>query len=526
MSESLTIRGSILVIDQSFGTVRLSGRREVVGLDLAAGVSHAVETLRAAGVRIGLAYRREGGGPACRRFVIPSTEWTAFEVRGTPRDWISRCVAELGAAGATAFASADITLREAANALHLVAVPHAAVAAWIVMGRQPRFVAIHASGDILSRTEEIVAYFVEKGPTATTVWGIVPADVLTALVGPDVSVKVLRIDPAITDPYMYRYAGQFDASAQAHLQGLEIIWSDRSAALVAAQAFQVAQIEQLASAGHGVIQAPAPSMALLQPPSSSWTRARIPQAAGAPSRTLESDAPHGGFAGPTSMSVQVDVTRYSGAAPLDAAGSIQSRHIRHPHAARAVQAIIADLQAVGYAPYTHDFSYGGATLSNVIADLPGKGVASLPPQSLAQLREALRSHAAASNLASALKDELGADWTGGNGFESLPSAQFVAEVEHRFGLGGWIPWWRDAASTPGFGAGIVLMGCHLDSTAQASPGFNPTTSPAPGADDDASGIATILAAARHFAELRGTLTHTLRFCFFNAEEQGMVGSAA
>jgi Zn-dependent M28 family amino/carboxypeptidase len=45
-------------------------------------------------------------------------------------------------------------------------------------------------------------------------------------------------------------------------------------------------------------------------------------------------------------------------------------------------------------------------------------------------------------------------------------------------------------------------------------------------DDDASGIAATLAVARHLMTLGKSLPHTVRFCFFNAEEQGLVGSLA
>ena len=76
---------------------------------------------------------------------------------------------------------------------------------------------------------------------------------------------------------------------------------------------------------------------------------------------------------------------------------------------------------------------------------------------------------------------------------------------------------------------LVLITAHLDSTAGSNSGiYNPATDPAPGADDDASGIAAVLS----MAEIFGTLyklnkpKKTIRFVFFNAEEQGLVGSKA
>jgi aminopeptidase YwaD len=48
----------------------------------------------------------------------------------------------------------------------------------------------------------------------------------------------------------------------------------------------------------------------------------------------------------------------------------------------------------------------------------------------------------------------------------------------------------------------------------------------PGADDNASGIAGVLEAARALASTPRESRHALRFCFFGEEEPGMFGSAA
>lgn len=84
--------------------------------------------------------------------------------------------------------------------------------------------------------------------------------------------------------------------------------------------------------------------------------------------------------------------------------------------------------------------------------------------------------------------------------------------------------------------GAVLITAHLDSTAAYGDFFdeagrprsyNPSTDPAPGADDDGSGTAAVLAAAECFSTIRArgmTPTRTIRFVLFNAEEQGLLGS--
>lgn len=82
----------------------------------------------------------------------------------------------------------------------------------------------------------------------------------------------------------------------------------------------------------------------------------------------------------------------------------------------------------------------------------------------------------------------------------------------------------------------VLMTAHLDSTAAFgefldSDGlprpYDPSRDPAPGADDDGSGVAAVLAAAECLKSMLdggARPSRTIRFVLFNAEEQGLVGS--
>ena len=77
--------------------------------------------------------------------------------------------------------------------------------------------------------------------------------------------------------------------------------------------------------------------------------------------------------------------------------------------------------------------------------------------------------------------------------------------------------------------GVVLVTAHLDSTAARLPGYRAGVDPAPGADDDASGVAGVLATAEAISALDAALDpprRTVRFALFNAEEHGLVGSRA
>ncbi|PWW25057.1 peptidase M28-like protein [Geodermatophilus normandii] len=86
------------------------------------------------------------------------------------------------------------------------------------------------------------------------------------------------------------------------------------------------------------------------------------------------------------------------------------------------------------------------------------------------------------------------------------------------------------AELPGSGLdGVVLVTAHVDSTGALHPGYQPSLDPAPGADDDGSGVAGVLAAADALQALDAALgipRRAVRFVLFNAEEHGLVGSLA
>jgi len=84
------------------------------------------------------------------------------------------------------------------------------------------------------------------------------------------------------------------------------------------------------------------------------------------------------------------------------------------------------------------------------------------------------------------------------------------------------------ADIPGTSDELVILAAHFDSTAANTPCYpgHEGTRPAPGGDDDASGVAGVLAAARILRKLADIAppTRSFRFVLFNAEEQGLVGS--
>lgn len=77
------------------------------------------------------------------------------------------------------------------------------------------------------------------------------------------------------------------------------------------------------------------------------------------------------------------------------------------------------------------------------------------------------------------------------------------------------------ATLPGADSQIVIVGAHLDSLNLS---VDAATGRAPGANDDASGVAVTMELARIFSKYKWT--HTMKFVAFTGEEQGLLGSRA
>jgi Zn-dependent M28 family amino/carboxypeptidase len=74
--------------------------------------------------------------------------------------------------------------------------------------------------------------------------------------------------------------------------------------------------------------------------------------------------------------------------------------------------------------------------------------------------------------------------------------------------------------------GWVMICAHYDSISNRSPGWNPATSLAPGADDNGTGTAALLEYARILAQERASLRQRIVLAFFDGEELFFKGSAA
>jgi hypothetical protein len=76
----------------------------------------------------------------------------------------------------------------------------------------------------------------------------------------------------------------------------------------------------------------------------------------------------------------------------------------------------------------------------------------------------------------------------------------------------------------GKGDGYYICCAHYDDTGRNTPGWDWRTDPAPGADDNGSGVVSVLETARVLANSKGEFPFSIKFILFSGEEFRMWGS--
>ncbi|KAF0116632.1 MAG: hypothetical protein FD150_334 [Rhodobacteraceae bacterium] len=528
------ITRAIIVLDQTSGSLREDEDR-ILGLDLAPSLQDAASSL--SGIELILAVPGAGEMPG-------SAGLSGFAVGGLRI--VPLGPLEYGGAGlsggdpATALVSADRRLRGDAKTAGFTPAAHPALLPMLAQGVAPIAVRIAGPRDTLYRFAISAGAIPMQFQPATEGWALIalvpPAAQATAA-SLGLSVFPLAYDPATDDLVWARIDGdpghRDDLSSA--LAGRPILYSEPGQVLIALKPGETADAFHL-HGGHGHAEFLAPDPGLLQPALSEAADFDVPDIGKLPEileaveldpevrKILATIRPRCSV---VTASYTADLDRYTGVTPLDAAGPIVSRHTAHPDNKRAEAALIRDLRAMGYCPWRHNFVHAGATHSNIIADLPGLGRLRIKPDILDRYLRILRDAGPLPPPDQWLPDlDALAPDTWAAGFDDLPDATIRQEIERVLKLQPWFAWWKGRCPLPGFGAGLVIVGAHMDSTAGFEPGYSAPTSPAPGRDDNGSGLAGVLSLARHFRAYAGRLTHTVRFCFFNAEESGLVGSKA
>ena len=534
------ITRAIIVLDQASGSLREDDDR-ILGLDLAPGVRSGCTECLAGGVETILVVPGLAGADLAADFSDFAPEGVRVVGVGALGYFGAGAAAALAGEGAgTALVSADRRLRGDALQAGFVPAPHPALLGMLARGAEPRAARIVGAKVALERLAAggnlVPMQFQPAGGTDWSLIALASEDRFADAVLAGLALQPIDYDPR-TEDLVWARVDHPDERLREALAGRRILYAEPGQILIAlgpedsADAFHV-------HGAHGHSELLAPDPGLMRVPVPEAAEFELPVVGRLPEilEAVEVDPAIRRLilmARPSCKSVTAqyaaDLDRYSGVTALDAAGPIVSRHSRHPDNKRAEAALLLDLRAMGYCATRHDFVHAGETHSNIIADLPGVGRFRIRPDILDRYRRILREPVGVGPTIgrlpsgfAALLDEAGLV----DGLADLPDAVVRYEVERILKLYPWYPWWKLRCPVPGIGAGLVVVGAHMDSTAGFDPAYSAPSDPAPGRDDNASGLAGILSLARHFRSLAGRLTHTVRFCFFNAEESGLVGSKA
>jgi len=536
---------AVILLDQAGGALR-EDDGEVRGLDLHPAVASVIERCRME-ILIGVPGWADAGLAAqvdfdrlvegSRVVPLPGLEYLSA-------DSLTGLSALAADEPSTALVTADRRMRGEARVAGLQPAPHAALLPLMAEGHEIHAARISGPRDALQRLVApggVVPMQFQPAPEHLSSWALIALCTDTALTRAVLArLTVVRLDyDAQLDDLVWARIDEASKEAQEALSGRSILYAEPGQMLLSLAPHENAQAFHL-HGGHGHAELLTPDPELMRTP----VRAEERFATDALSMMIDDpecllepvprgprDAPMRRWVLPRRAEVtacyEADLARYTGVTPLDARGTIASRHTAHPDNKRAEAALLADLDGMGYCAYRHDFTHAGQTHSNIIADLPGSGRLQIRADVVARYQEILRRQVTERSrlaIADGLEPILGAALS--SEIANLPDPILRRRVEEILMLRPWYPWWRKRCRVPGIDAELVIVGAHLDSTAGFDPDYSAPHDPAPGTDDNGSGTAAVLSLARYFTTWRGKLTHTIRFCFFNAEESGLVGSKA
>lgn len=544
MNLKKSIDSVIMTLDQSFGSLRLIQEKapiSIAGIDLATGTAKSLETLKDAGVKTCLIVLEKLPRQELRQLkqFLPMIDSIIPYSKNLSNTLETSLKQKAVAKTRILFVAADRFMRGKAAKMRCACAPHPAIASLMIKGQTILFIRATGERENFERIPEFIPYFREN--TDTGAWCVLAAvshDALTEMTKRNLCIEVLPLDLATEDPFFIQL-NKIDDYNAGKVGKLKLLLVEGSRLLVALGPTQSSDALDFRGA-HGYLHILMPSPELLHTvPDSNDTMQSIRLALGRwpQDKFKATKIPYDilipeifpTICPSSGVSFQADVDCFTGVSDIDSSGPIISRHIQHPDNSRAVEALLKELNSIGYCAYTHSFCHEGLILKNVIADLPGTGFYRLDPDFLELLRKIFLKYPfplPPDPWIEKVIQVVGKKWFKEWRLDSLNPVKLRKWLEAIFCLKPWFPWWRKLCLPPGPRSKIVIVGSHFDSTATSTPGYNPLTDAAPGADDNASGIVTTLNIARYMWNFRGTLPHTVRFCFFNAEEHGLVGSKA
>ncbi|WP_052660118.1 M28 family metallopeptidase [Bacillus cereus] len=526
---SPNIQSIIMWLDQSCGIMRLTEENKLTGIDFFPETEKSINSLKAHGVKIILFLPNliSESTEAIMEFIPQFDEIVIYENEKNIKKHLEQYSRNTGS---TIFVSSDRVLRNVAANMGFLSVPHPCIAQHILQKKPYYLVQVFGSKEKVRNIHEGIPYFFyEIENDKWCLLSILTDKIIQKIIKQGLKVQKLDIDLSREDPLFL----EIDVWDEEIMETLKKKYNnllsieDRKilVALGPTESNEEVHLHGKTHA-HPQLLLPSPEIFysntfnddLINIDSNNFTRNSN---TGTESFLFEN------ISASTAESFQAIVDRYSGKLDLDTQGPIKSRHVLHADNARVVQTLQNDLASQGFCPTLHRFSFSGISLNNVIADLPGTRSSSFTANVQEGLRELFLKYpkpAPVENWLPAVKEILGEEMFGSQLSIDMNPFALRKSIEESFGLRSWFPWWLESCPLPAQESKLIIVGCHLDSTAANDSIYNPTSDSAPGADDDASGIAATLLIAKRLAEFQGRLTHTVRFCFFNAEESGLVGS--
>ncbi|MEK4237333.1 M28 family metallopeptidase [Paenibacillus sp. FSL H7-0714] len=517
---STNIRSIIFLFDQSFGMLRFSEKSEVVGVDFLPGIITLMESLQRFDVEMFLFLPEASESvenlnnyfPQFNRIVI-------YQNKNVLQQELNPYLVH---ANSTILVSSDRVLRSLAAELGFISTPHPQVALNILNNKISEMVLIFGSKEQCRSISDGLPYFYYKiEDNRWCMLSVMVEENFSELQKNGIRVEKLSIDLSTEDPIFVEIE-EWNKETVEILKKHKVLSIEGRKIIVALGPTELNEsLHVHGPNGHAHPQLLLPSPEMLYPVNDFRNDNKVVNNTDFSELNMEN------ITASTPESFEAIVKRYSGKLDIDHDGPIKSRHVLHPDNVRVINALQQDLSELGLCPTVHRFNLNGISLNNVIADLPGIVPSSFELNVKEKLRELFQQYPnpmPIENWLPSVKNIVGNEWFTSKITNDANPIALRRSIEDSVGLSPWYPWWLQSCALPDSAAKLIIVGCHLDSTAANDSIYHPDSDPAPGADDDASGIAAVLSIAKCLLEYKERLTHTVRFCFFNAEESGLVGS--
>jgi hypothetical protein len=532
-------------LDHKFGKLKIyenEDHKNLLGLDLRSNIEHALSYFQDKGLNLTILVHEDlipnDQLQVLKQFIpykaeiipygndIDKTIFMISKVTTTPEQ--------------TIFVASDRTIRTAASTKGYIVLPHLSIASIIIKGNSISFVKITGDEILFDGIIDVIPYYLERyHKNQIMLLGIASYEAIVQATVQRLKIDILNFDFSIDDA-MFIFLDRIDYTTKSKLMNEKIIFSDGKMILLSLSSSKLNDsIPFHDKHGHFLFLSPDPTLLeQVSPPSNalmaaefSFKRWPLKKAKLVPIKGEGNLLELSSVENPVDeTSIQSYVDRYSGMSELDETGKIVSRHCEHLDSIRAINAIKNDLRSLGYQPMIDTFSYiNNKNLINVIADLPGEGYFKSVPDISEQIRKVFLKYPfihPEEEWIDQIANIVGNDWLKEQNLEGTNPLDLRKKLEEIFLKDS--TWWSNESSLTGLGSQMIIVCCHLDSTGKSSETITnpyiPSSDPAPGADDNASGMAGVLALSKYLSQFRGKFRHTIRFCFFNAEEVGRLGS--